>query len=179
MHLHVCATRSVPAHLRLYTQILIALQTFSGHRPFHNFTDVQKIIAVMQRQRPAHPSAEECGRTGLKDGVWNLIESCWEQQPDRRPIASNVAELLRSMRSVESEQQPSVWDKSFILQLRSTLRRPSGGGRETVIQLGVQEDLGALAVVRPDGYIGLVACLNQLDEATAYFKRFMFERQMN
>jgi hypothetical protein len=128
MRLHVCATRSVPAHLRLYTQTLIALQTFSGHRPFHNFTDFQISMLVIRGQRPAHPSAEECGRTGLKDDVWKLIESCWDQQPDRRPIASEIVERLRSMRSVESEQQPSIWDDSFILQLRSTLRRP--GGRE-------------------------------------------------
>jgi len=42
------------------------------------------------------------------------------------------------MRGVESEQQSSVWDDSFILQLRSTLRQPGGG--ETVVQLGAQED---------------------------------------
>jgi hypothetical protein len=117
---------------------LIVLQTFSGHRPFHNLKIFQIILPVIQGERPAHPSAEVCERTGLTDGIWNLIESCWDQQPDQRPIASDVVERLRFMHGVESEQQPSVWDDSFILQLRSTLRRPGGG--ETVVQLGAQED---------------------------------------
>lgn len=40
-------------------------------------------------------------------------------------------------------------------------------------QLGVPEDGGALVVVRPDGYIGLVTGLDKLGDATAYFDKFM------
>jgi phenol 2-monooxygenase (NADPH) len=40
-------------------------------------------------------------------------------------------------------------------------------------QLGVSEDCGALVVVRPDGYIGLVTGLDKLGDATAYFDKFM------
>jgi phenol 2-monooxygenase len=44
-------------------------------------------------------------------------------------------------------------------------------------QLGVPEDLGALAVVRPDGYVGLITGFNQLDDVTAYFGNFMLEQK--
>ncbi|KAL4892314.1 FAD binding domain-containing protein [Aspergillus ambiguus] len=42
--------------------------------------------------------------------------------------------------------------------------------------LGVPEESGALAVVRPDGYIGLVTALDRLDQVTAYFDGFMCKR---
>ncbi|KXG47494.1 Monooxygenase, FAD-binding [Penicillium griseofulvum] len=43
-------------------------------------------------------------------------------------------------------------------------------------QLGVPENLGALAVVRPDGYIGLVTGLDNLEDVTSYFDGFMSRR---
>lgn len=43
-------------------------------------------------------------------------------------------------------------------------------------QLGVPETSGALAVVRPDGYIGLVTGLDRLDHVTTYFRGFMSGR---
>jgi hypothetical protein len=96
------------------------------------------MMAVIHGERPACPPAQECGRTGLTDEIWSLIESCWDQQPDRRPKASDVVERLRSIHGADSEQRPPDWDDSLIFQLRSTLRQ--SGSVETVDQLGAQED---------------------------------------
>ncbi|CAK38201.1 hypothetical protein CBS115989_3659 [Aspergillus niger] len=43
-------------------------------------------------------------------------------------------------------------------------------------QLGVPEDSGALVVVRPDGYIGLVTGLDNVEDVTSYFDGFMHRR---
>ncbi|KAJ5624996.1 hypothetical protein N7510_001305 [Penicillium lagena] len=43
-------------------------------------------------------------------------------------------------------------------------------------QLGVPEDSGALVVVRPDGYIGLITGLDRLEDVTSYFSKFMVRR---
>ncbi|EGX91504.1 FAD binding domain protein [Cordyceps militaris CM01] len=40
-------------------------------------------------------------------------------------------------------------------------------------QLGVMDDVGALVVVRPDGYVGMVAELTGLQSVTEYFSKFM------
>lgn len=102
------------------------MQAFSGNRPFHNLRPNAIIIAVTQGRRPVRPSNEVCQTTGLVHGVWSLIESCWDQQPTRRPKASNIVEGLRSILGVVNEQRPSDWDDSFILQLRSNLGQPGG-----------------------------------------------------
>ncbi|GKZ27206.1 hypothetical protein AbraIFM66951_005111 [Aspergillus brasiliensis] len=49
-----------------------------------------------------------------------------------------------------------------------------GGAAQS--QLGVPDDSGALVVVRPDGYIGLVTGLDNVDDVTSYFDGFMHRR---
>ena len=45
-------------------------------------------------------------------------------------------------------------------------------------ELGVDADLGALAVVRPDGYVGLVTGLDSGKRIGEYFEKFLVEREM-
>ncbi|KZF18993.1 hypothetical protein L228DRAFT_257285 [Xylona heveae TC161] len=52
--------------------------------------------------------------------------------------------------------------------------RDAGGAGHKL--LGVAESTGALVVVRPDGYIGLVTHMNGLEDVTTYFKGFMLGR---
>ena len=45
-------------------------------------------------------------------------------------------------------------------------------------ELGVDADVGALAVVRPDGYVGLVTGLDSAERMGEYFGKFLVEREM-
>ena len=48
----------------------------------------------------------------------------------------------------------------------------SGGGGYT--HYGIDERMGAIVVVRPDGYIGTIAPLNGVDFLNSYFAAFLF-----
>lgn len=48
--------------------------------------------------------------------------------------------------------------------------RAGGGGYDAY---GIDPQAGAIVVVRPDGYVGIVAPFEQLDDVDAYFAAFM------
>ena len=48
--------------------------------------------------------------------------------------------------------------------------RVGGGGYEAY---GIDPQCGAIVVVRPDGYVGMVAPINGLQDLNAYFDSFM------
>ena len=48
--------------------------------------------------------------------------------------------------------------------------RVGGGGYETY---GIDAEKGAVVVVRPDGYVGIVAPFERLEDVNAYFAAFM------
>lgn len=49
-------------------------------------------------------------------------------------------------------------------------RRTGGGGYS---KFGIDAHNGAIIVVRPDGYVGMVAPLDQVDVVDAYFAAFL------
>ena len=48
--------------------------------------------------------------------------------------------------------------------------RSGGGG---YAKYGIDESAGAIVVVRPDGYVGIVAPYEHLEDVNAYFAGFM------
>ena len=52
--------------------------------------------------------------------------------------------------------------------------RCGGGGYEAY---GIDTEEGAIVVVRPDGYVGMVAPFEHLEDITGYFASFMREEQ--
>ena len=48
--------------------------------------------------------------------------------------------------------------------------RMGGGGYDTY---GIDPQTGAIVVIRPDGYVGIVAPFEQLGDVDAYFRSFM------
>ncbi|KAI0773261.1 FAD binding domain-containing protein [Trametes elegans] len=61
------------------------------------------------------------------------------------------------------------WSKVF-LDDTDMYAREGGGGYEAY---GIDAQEGAIVVVRPDGYVGIVAPLNALQDVNAYFSSFM------
>lgn len=49
----------------------------------------------MRDDRPARPPAEPVAEErGLDDGIWSVIESCWQKDHDLRPYIKNVRERV-------------------------------------------------------------------------------------
>ena len=56
-------------------------------------------LQVIRGQRPSRPSICEpwetlCEDFGLDDETWAIIEDCWNTEPEKRPVAKEVGDLL-------------------------------------------------------------------------------------
>jgi hypothetical protein len=67
---------------------------FSGEFPFYDVPEYMFISALKQGRRPARPSHALSGTRGLNDDMWHLMERCWDQDPTKRPAASQIVEDL-------------------------------------------------------------------------------------
>ena len=47
---------------------------------------------IMKGKRPRRPPHPD-----LTDGVWRLMERCWDQEPRSRPQMSDVLQVLRNL----------------------------------------------------------------------------------
>ena len=59
---------------------------------------------------------------------------------------------------------------SVLLDDTDMFKRNGGQGYE---YFGIDADQGALVIVRPDGYVGIVAPFDKVDEVESYFSGFM------
>jgi len=83
----------------LPTSHLVDLQIFSGLIPFHEIHDHAVILQVIRGQRPSRPLICEpweisCEDLGLDDETWAVIDRCWNQEPEKRPVAKEVGAFL-------------------------------------------------------------------------------------
>ncbi|KAF8991845.1 hypothetical protein BDQ17DRAFT_266751 [Cyathus striatus] len=58
------------------------------------FTVITKVISG-QRPLPPKPDSKAY-QSGLTDWMWSLIEECWDQNPTKRPMISDVVDRLSS-----------------------------------------------------------------------------------
>jgi len=77
----------------------IDFQIFSGVIPFHKMHDYAVSWQVIHGQRPSRPSICEpwdiaCEGLGLDDETWAVIDKCWDQEPEKRPVAKEVSAVL-------------------------------------------------------------------------------------
>ena len=80
---------------------------FSGEIPFfENQYDIQVILGVMRGRRPTRPMLELCETRGISDELWDLIQTCWAQNPMERPTAEQIMERLRVLPNWQDDRRP-------------------------------------------------------------------------
>jgi serine/threonine protein kinase len=61
----------------------------TGKVPFHELpNDMAVMMKVSRGYRPSRPST--CSGTTALDGLWELIQSCWQGEAERRPTVSQI-----------------------------------------------------------------------------------------
>jgi hypothetical protein len=55
--------------------------------------------AVMNGDRPQRPLDDRSRVRGLNDEIWNIIQTCWAQEPNDRLTAGHIVERLSSLSS--------------------------------------------------------------------------------
>lgn len=66
-----------------------ATKVFTGNVPFNNNTSVETMVAIVSGERPPRPTHE-----ALADGLWELMQWCWAEDPYVRPQVSEVLKVL-------------------------------------------------------------------------------------
>ena len=70
-----------------YALGMVIYETISGHLPFHKHADLVVFMKVLEGERPPR-------QVGFADGLWDMLEQCWEHQPKARPSIEDVLQYL-------------------------------------------------------------------------------------
>lgn len=74
----------------VFSFAMLAVEVFTGRVPFEGRKNEVVMFFVSQGGRPEMPAHAQV--VGLTAKVWTLLESCWEQDPERRPTMEEVVD---------------------------------------------------------------------------------------
>ena len=70
---------------------MFAVEVFTGKIPFEEQKNEAVVLRISRGGRPEMP--ENARAVGLTDEMWNLLESCWQQNPKKRPTIEEVVRM--------------------------------------------------------------------------------------
>jgi hypothetical protein len=74
---------------------MLAVEIFTGEIPFVEQENVAVVFQILRGDRPEMP--ENAQEVGLTVEIWKLIESCWRQNPKKRPTIKEVVVRLQEL----------------------------------------------------------------------------------
>ena len=85
---------------------MVVYEIVTGVRPFglENFGGAEIMLAVLDGMRPARPENAEA--IGFGEGVWDLVERCWNEDRTQRPGSGDVRQRLTVAASLSSSVPP-------------------------------------------------------------------------
>ena len=72
---------------------MLAVEVFTGKIPFENLENEAAALRILKGGRPEMPGNAEA--IGLTVEIWNLLKSCWHQNPKKRPTMGEVVRRWR------------------------------------------------------------------------------------
>jgi serine/threonine protein kinase len=93
--------------------LILSEQMLTGSYPFQELLmDMAVALAVIAGDRPLHPPL--CSGSPSLESLWNLLQTCWEENPKNRPVASEIIKHLmgddiQATRTLSLED----WDDNF------------------------------------------------------------------
>ena len=84
---------------------MVGVEVFTGKVPFEELENQTVVLRISQGGRPEMP--EDARTVGLTVGMWNALESCWQQNPKERPTMQEV--VTEWTRFVENEDDSGTF----------------------------------------------------------------------
>ena len=70
-----------------------------GHHPYLEFqSDILAVNAIVEGIRPKKP--EEAKRLGFSDELWRMVELCWLEDRNARPVVEDILSCLNDAATV-------------------------------------------------------------------------------
>ncbi|KXN82740.1 Ephrin type-A receptor 2 [Leucoagaricus sp. SymC.cos] len=83
----------------IYAFAGVSYEVFTGHVPFYEvFRDQTVILKINRGERPSRPDREVFLKSGMTEGIWQLMQDCWSTEPANRPTASEILNRLNTIR---------------------------------------------------------------------------------
>ncbi|KAJ7328749.1 kinase-like domain-containing protein [Mycena albidolilacea] len=116
--------RGIPSHFGsdVYAFACTCYEILTRRVPFHELpNDVTVMFTVVEGNRPSRPEACHSGTSAL-DGLWQLLQICWDGQAEKRPNAAQIVEQLEGL-SIRTSTVLSMtdWDEKFTSKFRRSL----------------------------------------------------------
>ena len=77
----------------VFTFGMVAVKILTGRVPFHELDGLDAGLRIAKGDIPTIPDDNEM--IGIPDGMWEILESCWEKDPKDRPTIEAVADRLQ------------------------------------------------------------------------------------
>ncbi|KAJ6536560.1 kinase-like domain-containing protein [Mycena vulgaris] len=105
----------------IYAFACVVYELLTGKPPFPElYMDGMVIHAVLEGRRPPRPAS--CSGTPVLNGLWNLLQNCWKEQPEMRPTAAQIVEQLMDPDiQAKKTQFTTDWDDRFTSRFRRRL----------------------------------------------------------
>ena len=91
-------------HSDCYALGMVVYETISGHLPFHNYPALTVFKKVLEGKRPPREG-------GFSDGLWEMLERCWEPEPEARPGIEDVLHYLEGILHLPEIPPPGLNDE--------------------------------------------------------------------
>ena len=83
---------------------LALAQVFTGEVPFSGGSYLMAMSAIIQRKRPPRPA-----HPNFTENLWVLMQRCWDHNPQSRPGAEQVLDVLRTPSAHSPSQRSCIF----------------------------------------------------------------------
>jgi serine/threonine protein kinase len=95
---HVPTTRATD----VWSFGMVSLEIFTDNVPFSHISNEAYIpLVIRDGPLPTRPEQSATMR-GLSDSLWNLINQCWQRDPNSRPSMSTIRETVQNIHPIRS-----------------------------------------------------------------------------
>jgi hypothetical protein len=98
------------------------VQILTGKVPFHELpNDMKVLFGVAAGKRPSRPIS--CSGTPVLDSLWELLQNCWDGEPEMRPTTGQIVDRLvgPTIRATTTSSKTD-WDDTFTSKFRRSIQ---------------------------------------------------------
>jgi len=106
----------------IWALAMVMVEVLGGHVPFHEFRNEVVIFKVMAGVRPERPT-----NAAMTDEIWEMVHSCWNEDPTKRPKISEVLDCLQRTAHPDEYRTTTVFARALVPEPTVIEKKPSSG----------------------------------------------------